>query len=72
MVKDWDENGALVSHAIENLQRKGLKPIEEARGPKLMRSVIPMRSCHGRAIHPTEKPVELLSILICTSTPRGG
>ncbi len=24
-------------------------------GPRLMRSVIPMRSMHGRAIHPTEK-----------------
>lgn len=41
-------------------------------GPKLMRSVIAMRSCHGRAIHPTEKPVELLSILIRTSTPPRG
>ncbi len=41
-------------------------------GPKLMRSVIAMRSCHGRAIHPTEKPVELLSILIRTSCPAKG
>lgn len=41
-------------------------------GPKMMRSVIPMRSCHGRAIHPTEKPVALLEILVRTSTPPGG
>lgn len=41
-------------------------------GDRLMRSVIQMRSMHGRAIHPTEKPVELLTILIRTSAIRGG
>lgn len=41
-------------------------------GPRLMRSVIPLRNCHGRAIHPTEKPVALLEILIRTSCPEGG
>lgn len=41
-------------------------------GPRLMRSVIYERSCHGRAIHPTEKPVPLLEILIRTSCPKGG
>lgn len=41
-------------------------------GPRIMRSVIYMRSCHGRAIHPTEKPVDLLDILIRTSCPPGG
>jgi site-specific DNA-methyltransferase (adenine-specific) len=41
-------------------------------GPRLMRSVIPMRSMHGSAIHPTEKPVGLLEILIRTSCPAGG
>ncbi len=41
-------------------------------GPRIMRSVIQMRSMHGRAIHPTEKPVELLSILIRTSAPPKG
>ncbi len=41
-------------------------------GPRLMRSVIYMRSCHGEAIHPTEKPVGLLEILIRTSCPEGG
>lgn len=44
----------------------------EEGGPKMMRSVIPMRSCHGRAIHPTEKPVALLEILMRTSAPPGG
>lgn len=41
-------------------------------GPRLMRSVIQMRSMHGRAIHPTEKPSALLEILIRTSCPPGG
>lgn len=41
-------------------------------GPRLMRSVIEMRSCHGRAIHPTEKPDALMEILIRTSCPKGG
>jgi len=41
-------------------------------GPRLMRSVIYARNCHGRAIHPTEKPVALLDILVRTSCPPGG
>lgn len=41
-------------------------------GPRIMRSVIAMPNCHGRAIHPTEKPVALLEILIRTSCPPGG
>lgn len=41
-------------------------------GPRLMRSVLAVRNCHGRAIHPTEKPVELLELLIETSCPPGG
>jgi site-specific DNA-methyltransferase (adenine-specific) len=41
-------------------------------GPRLMRSVIYGRNCHGRAIHPTEKPVALLDILVRTSCPDGG
>ncbi|MFC7706348.1 DNA-methyltransferase [Plastorhodobacter daqingensis] len=41
-------------------------------GPRLMRSVLRLRNCHGRAIHPTEKPVALLDILIRTTCPEGG
>lgn len=41
-------------------------------GPRIMRSVIQMRNCHGRAIHPTEKPDALLEILIRTSCPVDG
>jgi site-specific DNA-methyltransferase (adenine-specific) len=46
--------------------------VSEDGGPRIMRSVIPIRSCHGHAIHPTEKPVGLLEILIRTSCPAGG
>lgn len=44
----------------------------EAGGPLLMRSVVEVRSCHRQGIHPTEKPIELLEILIRTSCPLGG
>lgn len=41
-------------------------------GPRLMRSVIYARSMHGRAVHPTQKPVEILRPLIEFSCPAGG
>lgn len=41
-------------------------------GPRLCRSVIFEASCHGFAIHPTQKPVGLLEILIKTSCPKHG
>lgn len=43
-----------------------------AGGPRIMHSVILQRNCRGHAIHPTEKPVPLLEILIRTSCPPGG
>ena len=41
-------------------------------GSRIMRSVIYAKSCHGYAIHPTEKPVDLLETLIRTSCPPDG
>lgn len=41
-------------------------------GPRLMRSVIRVRSCHGHAVHPTQKPLGILAPLIAYSTPPGG
>jgi len=41
-------------------------------GLRLMRSVLPVRSMHGQAIHPTEKPVGVLEPLIDYGCPRGG
>jgi len=41
-------------------------------GPRLMRSVLRVRSTHGYAVHPTQKPVGLLTPLIDYSCPPGG
>lgn len=41
-------------------------------GPRLMRSVIRVRSCHGYAQHPTQKPVEIVTPLVQFSCPQGG
>jgi site-specific DNA-methyltransferase (adenine-specific) len=41
-------------------------------GPRLMRSVLQVRSMHGRALHPTEKPVGILDPLIRYACPVGG
>ena len=41
-------------------------------GTRLMRSVIRARNLRGKAIHPTEKPVELLRPLIEYACPPGG
>jgi site-specific DNA-methyltransferase (adenine-specific) len=41
-------------------------------GPRLMRSVIRVRSMHGRAISPTQKPGGLLEPMITYACPPGG
>lgn len=41
-------------------------------GPRLMTSVLAVKNMHGRATHPTEKPVELLRPLLRYSCPPGG
>ena len=41
-------------------------------GPLLMRSVMFHRSCHGEAVHPTQKPVAVMAPLIEYSCPPGG
>ena len=41
-------------------------------GPRLMRSVLQVRSCHGSAVHPTQKPEGIISPLISYSCPPGG
>jgi site-specific DNA-methyltransferase (adenine-specific) len=46
--------------------------VSEDGGPRMMRSVLKVRNEHGRAIHPTQKPVELLAPLIRYSVPPGG
>lgn len=44
----------------------------EAGGARLMRSVMFARSLHGEAIHPTQKPVEIMAHLIECSCPPAG
>jgi len=46
--------------------------LSEDGGPRLMRSVMQVRSMHGRAIHPTEKPLGILDPLIRYACPEGG
>lgn len=41
-------------------------------GPRLMRSVIYVKSCHGYAVHPTQKPLGILLPLVEASCPVGG
>jgi site-specific DNA-methyltransferase (adenine-specific) len=41
-------------------------------GPRIMRSVLHVSSCHGYAVHPTQKPVALLTPLVEYSCPPGG
>jgi site-specific DNA-methyltransferase (adenine-specific) len=41
-------------------------------GPRLMRSVLQVRSEHGRAIHPTQKPEGIIRPLVAYSTVPGG
>lgn len=44
----------------------------ESDGERLTRSVIQARSEHGRAVHPTQKPLGILRPLIQYSVPKGG
>lgn len=46
--------------------------VSEDGGPRLMRSVIPVRSCHGHAVHPTQKPEGIVEPLVRYSCPPGG
>lgn len=41
-------------------------------GPRLMRSVQFVRSEHGRALHPTQKPLALIEPLLLYACPKGG
>lgn len=46
--------------------------ISEDGGPRMMRSVLQIRNEHGRAVHPTQKPVDLVLPLVRYSVPPGG
>jgi site-specific DNA-methyltransferase (adenine-specific) len=46
--------------------------VSEDGGPRLMRSVLKVRNEHGRAIHPTQKPLGIIEPLVRYSVPPGG
>lgn len=46
--------------------------VSEDGGPRMMTSVLDFNNEHGRAIHPTQKPVELIRPLVRYSCPPGG
>lgn len=64
------------------VRRKGRAPhwgvigegryVSEDGGPRLMRSVLHARSCHGQAAHPTQKPEAVVRPLVEYSCPQGG
>lgn len=51
---------------------EGSTYVSQDGGPRLQRSVIFARSEHGRAVHPTQKPVEIVEPLVLSSCPLGG
>lgn len=55
----WGQIGQHTFKAIDN-------------GPRLVRSVIRVPSCHGYAVHPTQKPIDLLKVMIAYSCPPDG
>ncbi|SAL10270.1 DNA methylase N-4/N-6 domain-containing protein [Caballeronia turbans] len=46
--------------------------VSEDGGPRLVRSVIDIANEHGRALHPTQKPLGIIAPLIAYSVPPGG
>lgn len=46
--------------------------VNEDGGPRLIQSVIEVPNEHGRAFHPTQKPLAILAPLIAYSVPPGG
>jgi site-specific DNA-methyltransferase (adenine-specific) len=46
--------------------------VSAAGGKRMERSVIRVQSCHGKALHPTQKPEGIVLPLIAYSCPRGG
>lgn len=46
--------------------------VSAAGGKRMERSVIRVQSCHGKALHPTQKPEGIVRPLVLYSCPRGG
>jgi site-specific DNA-methyltransferase (adenine-specific) len=83
---DWSElhiNPQFTNDATARTVRRKKRPPQwgnieassyrsEDGGPRLMGSVIYARSCHGYAIHPTQKPEAIVTPLVEYSVPVGG
>ena len=83
---DWaniHKDTPVTNDAVKLVMRRKARPphageigtatyVSEDGGPRLMRSVVQVRSMHGRALHPTEKPVGILDPLIRYACPIGG
>jgi site-specific DNA-methyltransferase (adenine-specific) len=46
--------------------------VSEEGGPRLVRSVLDVANEHGKAVHPTQKPLGIIAPLIAYSVPPGG
>lgn len=58
--------------AREHTGKIAAKTWDGSDGTRLLRSVVKVRSMHGRALHPTEKPLGVLDPLIRYACPPGG
>ncbi|WP_060887654.1 DNA-methyltransferase [Streptomyces caniscabiei] len=58
--------------AREHTGKIAAKTWDGSDGVRLLRSVFKVRSMHGRALHPTEKPIGILDPLIRYACPEGG
>ncbi|MFF2405746.1 DNA-methyltransferase [Streptomyces sp. NPDC058092] len=58
--------------AREHTGAIGSKTWDGSDGVRLLRSVLKVRSMHGRALHPTEKPLGILTPLLTYACPPGG
>lgn len=82
----WDETRhevPVTMDATRNAMRRKARPthtgdigaasyLSEEGGPRLRTTVIEAASMHGRAIHPTQKPSEVISVLLEYAVPPGG
>lgn len=57
---------------LQHFRDVGIGPKYEYNGERLMRSVIPVRSCHGYAVNETQKPEGIIAPLMEYSVPPGG
>lgn len=64
------------AHLTRSTGPKQFNPVAAASyeydGTRLQRSVIPVRSCHGKAVNETQKPAGIVAPLVEYSVPPGG